>query len=79
MVLPLPIRRESPPDDTVVVIRAGVMERRSVEDAASRCFEGCEDADPAVARIISVDIEAGIQLQVLGGSVEEHRHLLTTA
>jgi hypothetical protein len=40
---------------------------------------GCDDADPAVARIISVDIEAGIQLQVLDGSVEEHRHLLTTA
>jgi hypothetical protein len=40
---------------------------------------GCDDADPAVARIISVDIESGIQLQVLDGSVEEHRHLLTTA
>lgn len=40
---------------------------------------GGEDADPAVARIISVDIEGGIQLQVLDGSVEEHRHLLTTA
>ncbi|MGH9244279.1 MAG: hypothetical protein ACRD29_08165 [Acidimicrobiales bacterium] len=40
---------------------------------------GCEDAFPAVAQIITVDIERGIQLQVLDGSVEEHRHLLTTA
>ncbi len=40
---------------------------------------GCEDADPAVAQIITVDIERGIQLQVLDGQVEEHRHLLTPA
>ncbi len=40
---------------------------------------GCDDADPAVAQIMSVDIEGGIQLQVLDGGVEEHRHLLTTA
>ena len=40
---------------------------------------GCEDADPAVAQIVSVDIERGIQLEVLDGGVEEHRHLLTTA
>jgi len=40
---------------------------------------GCEDAFPAVAQIVSVDIEDGIVLQVLDGGVEEHRHLLTTA
>jgi hypothetical protein len=40
---------------------------------------GHDDADPAVAQIISVDIEGGIHLQVLDGSVEEHRHLLTSA
>jgi hypothetical protein len=39
---------------------------------------GCEDADPAVAQIVSVDIEEGIHLRVLKGSVDEHRHLLTT-
>ena len=39
---------------------------------------GCEDADPAVAQIVSVDIEEGIHLRVLEGSVDEHRHLLTT-
>jgi hypothetical protein len=39
---------------------------------------GCDDADPAVAQIISVDIEGGIQLQVLDGSIEDHRYLLTS-
>lgn len=39
---------------------------------------GCEDAEPAVAQIISVDIERGITLKVLDGSVEGHRHLLPT-
>lgn len=39
---------------------------------------GCEDADPAVAQIVSVDIEDGIQLRVLEGTVDEHRHLLST-
>jgi hypothetical protein len=39
---------------------------------------GCEDADPAVAQIVSVDIEEGIHLRVLEGSVDKHRYLLTT-
>jgi hypothetical protein len=47
--------------------------------AGQYAIVGCEDAFPAVARIISVDIEDGRVLQVLAGSVEEHRHLLTTA
>jgi len=37
---------------------------------------GCEDAEPAVARIISVDLDRGITLQVLDGPVEDHVHLL---
>ncbi|HXH59022.1 hypothetical protein [Iamia sp.] len=37
---------------------------------------GCEDADAAVAHIISVDIERGIWLKVVDGSGEDHRHLL---
>jgi len=40
---------------------------------------GCEDAEPAVAQIISVDIERGITLRVLDGTVEQHRHLLPSA
>ncbi len=47
--------------------------------AGQYAIVGCEDAFPAVAKIVTVDIEHGIQLEVLDGSVEEHRHLLTTA
>jgi hypothetical protein len=37
--------------------------------AGQYAIVGCEDADPAVAQIISVDIENGIVLQVLEGGV----------
>jgi hypothetical protein len=47
--------------------------------AGQYAIVGCDDAEPAVARIISVDIERGITLQVLDGSVEDHRHLLQSA
>ncbi len=47
--------------------------------AGQYAIVGCEDAFPAVARIITVDIEEGIQLEVLKGSVDDHRDLLTTA
>jgi hypothetical protein len=40
---------------------------------------GCEDADPAVARILSVDAEGRIELEVLRGPVEAHRGLLASA
>lgn len=38
---------------------------------------GDDDAEPAVAQILSVDIEGGITLKVLDGPVDRHRHLLT--
>ncbi len=38
---------------------------------------GCEDADPAVAKILSVDAAGAIEVQVLPGRVEDHRHLLS--
>ena len=38
---------------------------------------GCEEADPAVAMILSVDAEAAIEVQVLPGTVEDNRSLLT--
>jgi hypothetical protein len=47
--------------------------------AGQYAIVGCEDAFPAVARIITVDIEQGIQLEVLEGNVDDHRHLLTIA
>lgn len=40
---------------------------------------GCDDADPAVARIISTHADGHIELEVLPGSVDSHRDLLTRA
>lgn len=40
---------------------------------------GCEDADSAVARILSVDAEGRIELEVLRGAAESHLDLLTSA
>lgn len=40
---------------------------------------GTEDADPAVARILAVDAFGLIDLEILPGSVNDHRHLLTPA
>jgi len=56
MVRPLPIRREQPPDDTVVVIRAGVMDRGSIEEAASRCFDGYGVLGISVEAVIDVAV-----------------------
>lgn len=36
----LPTRLERPPDEAIVVIRAGVLSEHSVRDAANRCLEG---------------------------------------
>ena len=40
---------------------------------------GCEDADSAVAKILTVDPNGNIELDVLPGGVEAHRELLTSA
>ncbi len=40
---------------------------------------GDEDADPKVARIVSVDADGNVELEVLPGSVESHSDLLTLA
>ena len=39
---------------------------------------GNDDADCAVARILSTDAEGRIELEVLRGPVEEHANLLAT-
>jgi hypothetical protein len=44
----------------------------------SYAIVGCEDADPAIARILSVDADGAIEVQVVPGKVEEHRDLLTS-
>jgi len=37
---------------------------------------GCEDAEPAVAKVLSVNADGDIELEVLPGTVESHRDLL---
>lgn len=37
---------------------------------------GDEGADPKVARVVAIDPEGNLELQVLAGSVESHRDLL---
>lgn len=44
--------------------------------AGRHVIVGCEDAEPAVARILSVNAEGHIELEVLRGSVDSHRDLL---
>ncbi len=38
-----------------------------------------DDADPKVARIVAVDAEGNIELEVLPGSVESHADLIAPA
>jgi hypothetical protein len=40
---------------------------------------GDEDADPKVARIVAIDTDGNIELEVLPGSVESHANRLTPA
>lgn len=52
----LPTRDEQPPDDAVVVIRAGVLSEQSVEDAANRCLEGYG--------LLGISVEGAMDLSV---------------
>ena len=45
----------------------------------SHVVVGDDDADPKVARVVSVDADGNIELEILPGSVESHRDLLPTA
>lgn len=40
---------------------------------------GDDDADPSVARIVAVDADGNVELEVLAGSVESHSDLLAPA
>ncbi len=40
---------------------------------------GDEDADPKVARIVAIDADGNVELEVLPGSVESHANRLTSA
>ncbi len=65
-------------DDRRVWTRMKDVRAGFVPIAGQYAVVGCEDAFPAVARIITVDIEQGIQLEVLEGNVDDNRHLLTS-
>ncbi len=52
----LPTRDEQPPDDVVIVIRAGVLSEQSVEDAANRCLEGFG--------LLGISVEGAMDLSV---------------
>ena len=66
-------------DDGRLWTRLSDVRRGFVPVAGQYAVVGCEDAEPAAAQIISVDIEHGITLKVLEGSVEDHWHLLPSA
>lgn len=40
---------------------------------------GDDDADSRVARVVVMDAEGNVELEILSGSVASHRDLLTTA
>jgi hypothetical protein len=44
--------------------------------AGSYVIVGCEDAESAVARVLSIEPDGAIELQVLPGNVDDHRELL---
>ena len=49
-----------------------------VLSVGSHVVVGDEDADPRVARIVAVDTEGNVELEVLPGSVESYADLLAT-
>jgi hypothetical protein len=44
--------------------------------AGSYVIVGCEDAESAVAKVLSIEPDGAIELQVLPGNVDDHRELL---
>lgn len=58
----------------------GTDARPGVEIAVGRhVVVGDEDADPKVAKIVAVDADGNVELEVLPGSVESHADLLAPA
>ena len=54
--------------------------RRDVDPAVGRhVVVGDDDADPKVARIVSIDGDGNLELEVLPGTVESHLDLLAQA
>jgi predicted RNA-binding protein YlqC (UPF0109 family) len=66
-------------DDRHLVTRVIDARPCYVPVVGSYAVVGDDDADPMVARILSIDADGIIDLQVLPGSVEAHRHVLAPA
>jgi hypothetical protein len=65
-------------DDRRLWTRLADVREGLVPIAGSYAVVGDEDAEPAVAQLVSVSIEQGITLRVFDGSIDDHRHLLTS-
>ena len=46
--------------------------------AGAHFLVGDDEADPAVARVVSVDTDGSIELEVLPGSVDSHQDLVSS-
>lgn len=66
-------------DDGRLRTRARRARSGFVPIAGNYVIVGCEDAHAGAAQILSVDADGAIEVQVLPGEVERHRHLLTTS
>lgn len=65
-------------DDGRLLARARNARPGLILMAGMHIVVGCEDAEPAVAHVISVTADGSVELRVLPGPVESHRALLQT-
>lgn len=63
-------------DDRRLWTRAGDARSGFVPMAGRHVIVGDDEADSRVARIVAVDVDGNIELEVLRGSVGSHQHLL---
>ena len=66
-------------DDGRLLARARNARPGSTITAGMYLVVGCEDARPAVARVLTVTAEGSLDLQGLPGPVDQHRDLLATS
>ena len=63
-------------DDGRLLARARNARPDLVILAGNYLVVGCEDADPAVAQVMSVTADGALDLRVLPGTVQDHARLL---
>ena len=66
-------------DDGRLLARSRNARRSLTLVAGMHLVVGCEDAQPAVARVLAVTADGSVELQVLPGPIEQHRSLLPTS